>query len=120
TLRGVVADLEAAPKRLASRNANRLIVECPEGVGSIQADPMRLRQIVLNLLGNACKFTERGEVRLVVDRDGARVNFSISDTGIGISAEQMQRLFAEFAQADASTTRRYGGTPLGRAIEPRL
>ena len=91
----------------------------------VRGDPTRLRQILLNLLGNAIKFTDRGEVRLdaasLLSRDGAgqprfSVCFDISDTGPGIDADTLQRLFQKFEQADHSTTRRYGGTGLGLAI----
>ncbi len=119
-LRGFVADLATTAQPLASRNANRFVCDCPDDIGSAQADPVRLRQVILNLLGNACKFTERGEVRLTVCRDSRRISFAVTDTGIGISDEQKQRLFAEFTQADTSTTRRYGGTGLGLAISRRL
>jgi adenylate cyclase len=119
-LRGFVADIETTARPLAARNANRLVCECPDDIGSLSADPMRLRQIMLNLVGNACKFTQNGEVRLTVSRRDGRVGFAVADTGIGISREQIERLFAEFTQADASTTRRYGGTGLGLAISRRL
>jgi PAS domain S-box-containing protein len=120
SLRGFVADLATTAQPLASRNANRFVCDCPDDIGSVQADPVRLRQVILNLLGNACKFTERGEVRLAVSRDVKRVSFAVADTGIGITDLQMARLFAEFTQADTSTTRRYGGTGLGLAISRRL
>src|SRR6202045_337926 len=87
----------------------------------IQGDPARLRQVLLNLAGNAVKFTERGTVHIEVSRlDGAQVKISVEDSGIGISAEQMDRLFRRFTQADSSTTRRYGGTGLGLAISKTL
>jgi signal transduction histidine kinase len=92
----------------------------PDDIGSLQADPLRLRQVVLNLVGNACKFTERGEVRLSVSRRNGRIEFAVADTGIGITPQQLERLFTDFTQADASTTRRYGGTGLGLAISRRL
>ncbi len=90
----------------------------------IQTDPLRLRQILVNLLANAIKFTEAGGVRLIVslaqDGDEPRIQFDIVDTGIGITEEQTARLFQPFSQADTSTTRRYGGTGLGLTISKRL
>ncbi len=96
---------------------------------NLVGDPGRLRQIVINLVGNALKFTEQGEVVLAVRRDASAASaaaqscvlqFSVRDTGIGITAEQRERIFLAFEQADASTTRRYGGTGLGLAITARL
>jgi signal transduction histidine kinase/CheY-like chemotaxis protein len=87
----------------------------------IKGDPVRLRQVLLNLASNAVKFTERGTVRIEVSRlDEAQFKISVADTGIGITAEQLDRLFRRFTQADSSTTRRYGGTGLGLAISKTL
>jgi signal transduction histidine kinase/CheY-like chemotaxis protein len=87
----------------------------------IKGDPVRLRQILLNLAGNAVKFTERGAVGIAVARsDAAQLKISVTDSGIGITDEQMDRLFRRFTQADSSTTRRYGGTGLGLAISRTL
>jgi PAS domain S-box-containing protein len=109
---------------LAKKNRNRLEVQCPDDLGRTYADSTRVRQIVLNLLSNAAKFTEGGLVRLVaerIQRDGAAwLVATVSDTGIGMSAEQVGRLFEEFSQADSATTRRFGGTGLGLAISRRL
>ncbi len=107
-------------RTLAEKNGNKLLWSRPEGLGSMRADVTRVRQVLLNLLSNACKFTERGEVALEVRREGAMVVAEVRDSGIGLSAEQMDRLFEEFSQADASTTRKYGGTGLGLAISRRL
>lgn len=84
---------------------------------------MRLRQILLNLLSNACKFTKEGEIALRVRRLGEGqdwIEFVISDTGIGMTGEQLRKLFKEFSQADSLTARRYGGTGLGLAITRKL
>jgi signal transduction histidine kinase len=109
---------------LAERNKNILAVECPPDLPPIEADAMRLRQIILNLLSNACKFTEAGNIKLQVTTalHGGRqfVGIAVIDTGIGMAAEQMSRLFEEFTQADSSTARQYGGTGLGLAITRRL
>jgi K+-sensing histidine kinase KdpD len=84
---------------------------------------MRLRQILLNLLSNACKFTKAGEVKLAarkVSNGSSFVEFAVSDTGIGMTAEQQAKLFEEFSQADATTAQRFGGTGLGLAITRKL
>ena len=121
----LVEDVVATIRPLAAKNANHVEVESPADVGTIRADPTRLRQALLNLASNASKFTERGRIRVVVTRQpdaGGQdwVSMVVSDTGIGMTAEQMARLFEEFTQADASTTRKYGGTGLGLAISRRL
>jgi two-component system, NtrC family, sensor kinase len=109
--------------QLAEKNKNRLIVEAQENVGALKADPMRLKQILLNLLSNACKFTKDGEVALRVRkvRDGRDwVELAVADTGIGLTAEQQAKLFQDFTQADSLTARRYGGTGLGLALSRKL
>jgi PAS domain S-box-containing protein len=88
----------------------------PEASGAYLGDATRVRQILYNLISNAVKFTERGAVSVKVARRGQRVRFSVSDTGIGIARDDMQRLFQKFEQVDASTTRRFGGSGLGLAI----
>jgi GAF domain-containing protein len=109
--------------QLAEKNKNRLVVEAHENVGPLNADSMRLKQILLNLLSNACKFTKEGEVALRVRKvaDGSDwVELAVADTGIGLTAEQQAKLFQEFTQADSLTARRYGGTGLGLALSRKL
>ena len=109
--------------QLAEKNRNRLIVEAQENLGALNADTMRLKQILLNLLSNACKFTKEGEVALRVRKvvDGPDwIELAVADTGIGLTAEQQAKLFQEFTQADSLTARRYGGTGLGLAITRKL
>src|SRR5262249_4082565 len=109
--------------QLAEKNKNRLVVEAQENVGALNADPMRLKQILLNLLSNACKFTKEGEVALRVRKvvDGREwVELAVADTGVGMTTEQQAKLFQDFTQADSLTARRYGGTGLGLAITRKL
>jgi PAS domain S-box-containing protein len=119
-LAGFLRDLEAMARPLVAKQQNtwRLEVETP--CPAIRADAARLRQCLLNLIGNAAKFTHDGAVTLRVTTEGAHVAFAVTDTGIGMSAEQQARLFENFVQADASTTRRFGGTGLGLAITRRF
>ena len=120
----VVEEVMGIARPLAEANKNELVLDCPQDIGAVHADSMRLRQILLNLLSNACKFTKAGKVTLKVARAeaGGRawVEFAVSDSGIGMTEEQVGRLFQEFMQADASTTREFGGTGLGLAITRKL
>jgi signal transduction histidine kinase/DNA-binding response OmpR family regulator len=120
----VIEEVLGTARPLAEQNKNQLTLACPPAIGSVYADNMRLRQVLLNLLSNACKFTKAGTVRLSIKRleeAGQHwVDFAVTDTGIGMTEEQLGRLFQEFAQADASTTRQFGGTGLGLAISRRL
>ena len=120
----LVDDLVGEVEPLAAKNANRFVAECPSDIGTIRSDPTRLRQIILNLLSNACKFTEHGRVSLSVSRSRGNgeefISVRVADTGIGMTEEQLGKLFREFSQADSSTTRKYGGTGLGLAISDRL
>jgi signal transduction histidine kinase len=109
--------------QLAEKNKNRLVVEAQKNVSALKADPMRLKQILLNLLSNACKFTKEGEVALRVRKvaDGRDwVELAVADTGIGLTTEQQAKLFQDFTQADSLTARRYGGTGLGLALSRKL
>jgi signal transduction histidine kinase len=111
---------------LASKNGNRLDIDVEPGLPPMRSDATRLRQVLLNLLGNACKFTQNGRVSLRVasasasDDKSRTLAFTVRDTGIGMSEEQLQSIFLPFAQADSSTSRRYGGTGLGLAIASQL
>src|SRR5262249_17090129 len=106
--------------QLAEQNKNRLVVDAQENLGALTVDPMRLRQILLNLLSNACKFTKQGEVKLQVANGGNGIALAVVGTGMGMRAEQQAKLFEEFSQADAATARRFGGTGLGLAITRKL
>ena len=119
----LIEEVMGTARQLAEQNKNRLVVEAQENLGQLTVDPMRLRQILLNLLSNACKFTKQGEVvlrarRVVGERDW--IELAVADSGIGMTAEQQAKLFEEFTQADASTAREYGGTGLGLAISRKL
>jgi PAS domain S-box-containing protein len=120
----VIRDVAGTLQALAEKNANRLDVDCAEGLGYMVADQTRTRQVLLNLLSNACKFTEGGVVRLEAKQtrgeSGNWMEFRVADTGIGMTPEQIDRLYRPFMQADASTTRKYGGTGLGLAISRHL
>ena len=110
-------------RQLAEQNNNRLVLDAQENLGTVTLDAMRLRQILLNLLSNACKFTKQGEVKLKAQRVvGKRdwIEVAVSDTGVGMTPVQLSKLFEEFTQADVSTAQRFGGTGLGLAISRKL
>ena len=123
-IRPLIDEVVGTARGLAEQNKNRLIVECQPDIAPLLVDPLRLRQILLNLLSNACKFTKGGEVSLRVTRHSIEgrewVDFAITDTGIGMTPEQVNKLFEEFVQADQTTARNYGGTGLGLAITRKL
>ena len=137
----LVRDVAAIVRPLVDKNANTLVVSCPDDLGGMHADLTKVRQALFNLLSNAAKFTDHGTITLTVRRDdglpspsqrggavgiqgphgravgrGAHLAFEVSDTGIGMTDEQVGRLFEAFSQAEASTRSRYGGTGLGLAI----
>ncbi|MBL8758605.1 MAG: HAMP domain-containing histidine kinase [Phycisphaerae bacterium] len=120
-LSALVREVADTALPLAHKNGNRLEVEASSDLGSIRSDLTKCRQILLNLLSNACKFTSKGTVRLSARRavgpSGApAVEFAVSDTGIGMTPEQLGKLFQAFQQADVSTTRKFGGTGLGLSL----
>jgi signal transduction histidine kinase len=143
----LVREVGMTVQPLVARNGNTLTVDCADAVGSMRADQTKVRQILFNLLSNAAKFTQKGAIALRVRRsapppapaasaasapaDGSgqparpppaadAVVFAVEDTGIGLSSDQLERLFQPFSQADASTTRKFGGTGLGLAISWRF
>lgn len=133
----LIVEVNEAIRPLVNRNANTFEYRCVD-VGEMHSDPVRVRQLLLNLIGNACKFTANGRITLTVTRRPARagdfsldggdvpgpgvecVEFSVRDTGIGMTESQLQRLFDNFSQVDENVTRRFGGTGLGLAISRRL
>jgi len=121
---GLLSDLESTMRPVVEKNQNTFEVNRNGDLATMTADKTRVRQIVLNLLSNAAKFTEGGSVTLEVSREVIRggdwMRFSVNDTGIGISAEQLKRLFQEFRQGDPTATRKYGGSGLGLAISKRF
>ena len=120
----MVEDVIETSKPLAEKNDNRIEIRMDQDLDSIYADQTRVRQIILNLISNACKFTEKGEVhievRKILEVETDLIEISVRDTGIGLSEEQQQKLFQAFTQADSSTTRKYGGTGLGLTITRQL
>jgi signal transduction histidine kinase len=127
-LSNLISEIVDTIRPAAEQNGNNLVVSCAPDLGTIHSDPTRLSQILLNVLGNACKFTHQGRVTLDArptpagphEAPGPWIEIQVHDTGIGMNAEQMARIFEPFAQADASTTRQYGGTGLGLAITRHL
>jgi signal transduction histidine kinase/CheY-like chemotaxis protein len=116
----LLADVRATIEPLVAKNGNTFEVRCGADLGTLHSDQTKVRQILFNLLSNAAKFTRMGRVTLAATRptrgDGERLEFEVSDTGIGMTPEQVVGLFKPFSQADASTTRYFGGTGLGLAI----
>ena len=119
-VRPMIDDVISTVWPLVEKNANHLEVACADDLGTIVADQTKTRQVLFNLMSNASKFTEKGKIRLEARRQkmgqAEWVEFRVQDTGIGMSREQIDKLFRPFTQADASTTRKYGGTGLGLAI----
>ena len=120
----LIEDVVDTVRPLLDKNRNRLVLDNGPQLGQMFSDETKLRQILVNLLGNAAKFTENGVVTLSVRRIAEAgedwLQFAVRDTGIGIAQDQIARLFTDFTQVDSSTTRRYGGTGLGLAISRRF
>ena len=121
---GVVEEVVSTARPLMEKNGNTLAVRCAPDVGQLREDITKVRQVLLNLLSNAAKFTEKGTVSLDVTREndvtGTWVVFRVRDTGIGMTPEQLGKLFQAFTQADGSTQRKYGGTGLGLALSRKF
>ncbi len=119
-IKPIVDEAVTTIKPALAKNGNSIEVRCPGDIGHMHSDIVKVRQILLNLLSNASKFTQNGTITLAVERDkpgdDATIVFRISDTGIGMTADQIDKLFEAFTQAEASTTRTYGGTGLGLAL----
>ncbi|EIJ41095.1 PAS domain S-box [Beggiatoa alba B18LD] len=119
-LNTLIAEVESTVKPLVEKKENVLIIERVSELGKMQTDATKLRQMLLNLLSNAAKFTDNGKIRFTIQQyheaNADWISFKIADNGIGITPEQQAKLFQPFTQADASTTRKYGGTGLGLAI----
>jgi signal transduction histidine kinase len=124
SLNTLIGEVAATVKPLADKNNNHLEIKYCDGISSIWADNMRLRQILLNLLSNACKFTSNGTIKLEVEHKLKNwedwLVIRVSDDGIGMTPGQMEKIFEAFSQADSSTTRKFGGTGLGLSISRLL
>ncbi len=120
----LLEDAVTTMRPLAEKNGNEIVVLCPDDIQPIAADEVRLRQVLLNLLSNAAKFTEDGTIQIEVEElirnGGDRMSIAVTDNGIGMTQEQIANVFMEFVQADATSTRRFGGTGLGLAISQRF
>jgi CheY-like chemotaxis protein/two-component sensor histidine kinase len=124
SIQSTIDDVIAMIQPLINRSNNTLVVTCPDSIGVMVADVVKVRQTLFNLLSNACKFTDGGEIRLDVSstlRSGnEQIVIAVADSGIGMTQDQLGRLFQAFVQADSSTTRKYGGTGLGLTISRKF
>jgi len=120
----IIQDVAKTIEPMATKNGNRLVIDCTADLGTIHADQTRFRQSLLNLTSNANKFTEKGTITIAAheERENGRdwITLAVADTGIGMTPEQMGKLFQEFSQASSTTASKYGGTGLGLAISRRF
>ena len=112
--------IKATVKPLIEKNKNTFVVEKPDDLDKLTNDQTKLRQILFNMLSNAAKFTKEGSINLAVTNYGEKVRFAVTDTGIGMNAEQLGKVFEEFTQAEATTSKDYGGTGLGLPISKKM
>jgi signal transduction histidine kinase len=118
----VIKDVAKTIEPMAAKNGNRVVIDCPADLGAIHADQTRFRQSLLNLASNANKFTEKGTITIAAHQgqENGWITVAVADTGIGMTPEQMAKLFQEFSQASSTTASKYGGTGLGLAISRRF
>ena len=120
----LIEDVAKTIEPMATKNGNRIVIDCRSELGTIHADQTRVRQALLNLASNANKFTEKGTVTIAAQpqRNDGRdwITIAVADTGIGMTPEQMGKLFQEFSQASSATASKYGGTGLGLVISRRF
>ncbi len=120
-LNDFISQVVSTTQPLVEKNRNELVVDLDESIGTLRNDETKLRQVLLNLLSNAAKFTEAGVVKLKVSKTTRdRVKFELSDTGIGMTSKQLKTVFEEFMQAETSTSKKYGGTGLGMPISKKI
>jgi len=115
-----LSQIEATTKPLVEKNGNELVIEKPDDLEKLTNDQTKLRQILFNMLSNAAKFTKKGTVTLGITKYDEKVRFAVTDTGIGMNAEQLGKVFEEFTQAESSTSKDYGGTGLGLPISKKM
>jgi len=115
-----IKQIEATAKPLVEKNDNNFVIEKPNDLGKLTNDQTKLRQILFNMISNAAKFTKKGTVTLGITKYDEKVRFAVTDTGIGMNAEQLGKVFEEFTQAESSTSKDYGGTGLGLPISKKM
>jgi len=113
--------IEATTKPLLDKNSNKFVVKIDKSIETMKNDETKLKQILLNMISNASKFTKEGKVSLIISEEAKnRIKFELSDTGIGMTKNQLENVFEEFTQAETSTSKDYGGTGLGLPICKKL
>ena len=120
-IKSLIDEIQLLSEPLVAKKANHFMIEFDDAsLTTMHSDLIKIKQILINLISNACKFTENGEIKLLVKQENNFIIFNVSDTGIGMLPEQLEKIFQPFIQADASTTRKYGGTGLGLSIVKKL
>jgi len=115
-----IKQIEATAKPLVEKNENNFVIEKPDDIEKLTNDQTKLRQILFNMISNAAKFTKKGTVTLGITKYDEKIRFAVTDTGIGMNAEQLGKVFEEFTQAESSTSKDYGGTGLGLPISKKM